>query len=312
MQTFVPNLLCLSVVVMATAGAESSESSQVPFITTSDAAHNEQALEPKPVEAAQAVAPAHQQSPGPFLLQAQQAYAGLRFDDCRVALDRALREPSNTRAQLIEIYRLRGLVEAAMGQPVAAKRAFANMIVLDPQAQLGEDYAPKILRTYEAARASLPGEQGLQVVYAGRSQVVMGEPAQIALGVDDTLALVEQIVVRYRVGSQKSRQQILNRADRGVVKIPAAQLPVGEEVYFIEVEAWAQNAYGATLAVLQPKLRVQVVPSLQDEQEPWYRQWWLWASLSAGLGVFALAGVGAAIWLAPQDTRPRDVEVLVP
>ena len=242
---------------------------------------------------------------------AEQAYAEMRFDDCRLALDRALRNPDNTRDNLIKIYRLRGLVEAAVGQPVAAKRAFSNMIVLDPQVQLKDEYAPKIMRTYETARASLPGEKGLALHGVSHGPILMGKQAQILIRVDDTLAMVDQLVLRFRVDQGAYQQRILTRADQGVLRIPARLLPLREQNYALEVEAVAQNAYGANLAEMHPALRIEVVPKLIEARRPWYRQWWIWASLSAGIGTVALVGISSVLLLSPQDTRPRDVQVVL-
>lgn len=248
------------------------------------------------------------------LEEARQAYDALRLDEARIALDRALRDPSNSRDQLVEIYRLKGLVEASMGQPIAAKRAFSQMLVLDPAVQLPDELSPKILSTFEAARASLPGERGIVIESAAPSEVLMGQPAELPLRVNDTLGMVEQLWVRYQIADGEPVEVTLTRADRGLLRLPAAALPARAAPYEIALEATAQSVYGAELARLQPDApgaRVRVVTEFAEEPVPLYQRWWLWAGLAGGVALTA-AAVGITTWaLAPPDTSPRDVAVVV-
>ncbi len=249
-----------------------------------------------------------------WLAEASLAYEDLRLDSCRIALDRALRDPSNDRGQLAEIYRLKGVVEASMEQPIAAKRAFANMVVLDPAAQLSDDHAPKIRKAFEAARASLPGEQGIALQSTAPDELLMGSPAELPIRLDDTLGLVEQIAVTYRVDGGELRPVLLTRIDRGVLRLPAEILPERDAPYFLELEAEAQNVYGATLARLQrgqPGTTVLVVAELTEPQQPWYQRWYVWASVAGGVAVLAAAAGTTAVLLAPADTSPRDVAVVL-
>jgi hypothetical protein len=248
------------------------------------------------------------------LEEASVAYRELRLDDARIALDRALRDPSNSRARLVDIYRIKGVVEASMDQPIAAKRAFAHMLVLDPEASLSDELSPKILSTLEAARASLPGERGITLESAAPEEVLMEQPAELAIRINDTLGLVEQLQVRYRVDGGKWKRQVLSRADRGVLKIPATSLPARAAPYSLELEAVAQNAFGASLAELgpdNPGARLQVVAALSEPSKPLYEEWWLWAAVAGGVAISASAA-GLLVWaLAPPDTSPRDIGVSV-
>ena len=248
------------------------------------------------------------------LTAALTAYDALQLDDARIALDRALRDPSNQRAQLVEIYRLKGLVEASRGQPIAAKRAFSLMLVLRPEVELPDDISPKITSAVAAARASLPGERGVMLESAAPAEILMGNAAELPLRVNDTLGMVEQIVVRYRVADQDPVEVVLTRADQGLLTLPASALPARSAPYLVTLEAVAQSAYGAELARLDPDdaaARVQVVTEFTEEPIPIYQRWWLWAGVAGGVAL-AAAAAGVAVWaLAPPDTSPRDEAVVV-
>ncbi|MBN2361645.1 MAG: hypothetical protein JXR83_19485, partial [Deltaproteobacteria bacterium] len=219
----------------------------------------------------------------------------------------------NTRQHLADIYRMQGLVEASIGQPIAAKRAFAEMLVLAPDARLPDDLSPKIANAFEAARASLPGERGVLVASAAPAEVLMAHDAELPIRLNDTLGLVEQIEVRYRVAGAPPALATLTRQDHGVLRIPSRELPQRGEPYHIQIEAVAQNAYGAPLAALSPGAAgtsVRVVAELTRETIPWYQHWWIWASLAGGVATAAAVGGGLAWWFNP-DRSPRDVGVVV-
>jgi len=249
-----------------------------------------------------------------WLAQAATAYDEMRLDDARAALDRAMRDPSNTRSHLVEIFRLQGLVEASIGQPIAAKRAFAEMLVLAPDARLADDLSPKIVGAFDAARASLPGERGVRVESAAPPEILMARAAELPIRLNDTLGLVEQIEVSYRVAGGPPTLVTLTRQDHGVLRVPASALPKRAEPYAIELAATAQNAYGAPLAQLVTGTsgsRVRVVAELTTEEVPWYQQWWVWASVAGGVATAAAVTGGLVWWLAPPDRSPRDVAVVV-
>jgi len=87
------------------------------------------------------------------LRNAQQEVADVRYEAAASSLEEALASGDNGVAQLIEIYRLRGRVFGGLGRTDGAVDAFAHMLVLDPDATLGETLAPKITSLFEAARA---------------------------------------------------------------------------------------------------------------------------------------------------------------
>lgn len=246
-----------------------------------------------------------------WLSQAAAAYDEMRLDDARSALDRAMRDPSNTRSHLVEIYRLQGLVEASIGQPIAAKRAFAEMLVLAPEARLADDLSPKIQSAFDSARASLPGERGVLVESAAPAEILMARDAELPIRLNDTLGLVEQIEVSYRTAGGPSTLVTLTRQDHGVLRIPASALPQQPEPYVVELAATAQNAYGAPLAQMPAGSSVRVVAELTREEAPWYQQWWVWASVAGGVAAAAAVTGGLVWWLAPPDRSPRDVSVVV-
>lgn len=70
----------------------------------------------------------------------------------------ALNAGTASRDELAEIYKLTGIVEAALGNGKAATDAFARWIELDHRAELPAGTSPKITRPFQAASRSAPAE----------------------------------------------------------------------------------------------------------------------------------------------------------
>jgi len=72
----------------------------------------------------------------------------------RLALADALAAGTAGPDDLAEIYMLSGIVEGALGDSAAAKRAFAKWLSIDPKGTLPQGTSPKITRPFTAAAAS--------------------------------------------------------------------------------------------------------------------------------------------------------------
>ena len=71
----------------------------------------------------------------------------------RAALDKALRAGAASPPDVAEIYKLTGIVEAALGNTEAATAAFARWLELDAKGALPPGTSPKIVRPFKAAQA---------------------------------------------------------------------------------------------------------------------------------------------------------------
>lgn len=88
----------------------------------------------------------------PALDRAREALDELEYRAAYDALDEALEAGTNTRAEMIEIYRLRGEVAASLGNTDDAVRAFESLLALDPDARLADGVSPKIGKPFATAR----------------------------------------------------------------------------------------------------------------------------------------------------------------
>lgn len=75
------------------------------------------------------------------------------YPGARDALTKALAAGDNDRDALVEIHRMTGIVDAALGDTDAATTAFERMLALAPKATLPAGTSPKIVKPFTAAQA---------------------------------------------------------------------------------------------------------------------------------------------------------------
>src|ERR1700733_7571311 len=78
------------------------------------------------------------------LAQAQRDVDASDYASARTALAAALQAGNASPGDLAQLYKLSGVVEAALGNPVEATTEFAKWLALDPRAALPPGTSPKI------------------------------------------------------------------------------------------------------------------------------------------------------------------------
>ena len=83
---------------------------------------------------------------------ARKAVEGSDYLTARPALETALKSGAAGPADLAEIYKLTGVVEAALGNTGPSEKAFTRWLALDPKGSLPAGTSPKITRPFTAAQ----------------------------------------------------------------------------------------------------------------------------------------------------------------
>jgi hypothetical protein len=226
---------------------------------------------------------------------ARKAVDGSDYVNARTALDAALREGSAGPAELAEIYRLTGIVEAALGSASSSERAFARWLALEPKASLPPGTSPKITRPFNAAQQDT---KGVSVKAETRD-----DPPSISLVVtSDPLKMIAGAKV-YFVTDRKA-EQTLEAEGKGKITI---ELGIGKR---IDVRLHAVDQYGnrvvelgtkdvpivitssGTAKQIDPADRDLLVRKKQDAEpaapRPLYFQWRVWSA-----GTIVTTGVTA-------------------
>jgi len=218
------------------------------------------------------------------------------YFSARSALEQALRSGSYHPDQLADIYRLSGIVAAALGDPKAATEAFEHCLALTPNATLAAGTSPKIGKPFEDAQAFMKDKQPLKI-----STATTNDPPSVTIDiVADPLSMI--VKVRALIVVDGKPEHELDKPAGKRVKI---DLPKGKR---IDLRVAALDGKGNRLFEVGTK-EVPIVivgkgetpvtgnpirkppkqprPAAPYHERPLYLQWWLWGGASV---VFLGAG----------------------
>ena len=232
------------------------------------------------------------------LSDARKAVDGSDYPTAKTALDTALKAGTAGPADLAEIYKLSGMVEAALGNAQGATVLFAKWLSLDPKASLPDGTSPKLKRPFDAAATQAKKTGPIEA----KAETEDDPPAVTLVVVNDPHKLIVGAKVYFRV-DKRPEQQLAADADGQRIKI---ELETGKR---LDLRLHAVDAYGNRVVelgskdvplvitssgqnkvIIDPKSGepVTIAPEPQAPRS-WYAQWWVWGiatGVSAGVGGF--------------------------
>lgn len=228
---------------------------------------------------------------------ARKAIEGSDYLTARPALEAALKSGTAGPADLAEIYKLTGIVEAALGNEKPAQAAFARWLALDPKGSLPDGTSPKITRPFDAA-AEQAKKRGPLVA---KAETADSPPAVTLVVVNDPVKLIVGAKVYFTVDHKP--EQSLSADGTKRVKL---ELERGKR---LDLRLHAVDEYGNRVVELGSKdvpivitssgdLKPDVVSHTKDTKlvtpssgheapRPWYLQWWVWGGatvVATGVG----------------------------
>ena len=236
---------------------------------------------------------------GEHLAAAQQALAGLRYEQALHALEKALYAGKSGVEDMKTIYRMMGEIQAALGQQAQAERHFRNLLALDPTAELTRGVSPKITQPFEAARAYMRGKGPLEVTCQVDDAALV-----IALAVKaDPAELVAGARVVYRLDD--GSEQIIEARGRDSHRL---RVPTTTPVTLIcaaldehgnrlsEIGSW-REPMTLTPPAPEPQPMIATAAPARAPSPPLYARWYVWGAAT----VVAAGGGGYFGWQAHQD-----------
>jgi len=234
----------------------------------------------------------------PHLARARTEKLALDYDKALESLRLAIETGDNDPDTLVEIFRLRGEIQAGLGRSEAATESFEYLLALEPEFAFPAGTSPKVLEPYHLARAFLNQHGPLSV----RFEPAPGAPPAVRVAVEsDPLHMVAGASATYRLPDGK----------RGVARTLGAEslrieLPPGDEIAVI---AWVFDEHGNRLVTVgseaaplwvRTRTPAKTVPpyvrTRPPGRRPIYARWYTWA------GTAVLAGaVGTYFGLEKLD-----------
>lgn len=250
------------------------------------------------------------------LADARQAVESSDYLNAKPALEAALEAGTANPADLADIYRLTGIVEAALGDEDAAEKAFARWLVLDPKGSLPPGTSPKIMRPFTAAHELLAKKLPLSV----KAETSDDPPSVTLIVTSDPMRMIVGAKVHFSTDG-KPEETLEAEGNKNVT----IELGTGKR---IDVRLHAVDRYGNTVVELGTKDKPIVITSSGREKpierpqplepkdrellvqkkiepvepRPWYLQWWLWG----GATVVATGVGGYFAWRTASDLDTLD------
>ena len=241
------------------------------------------------------------------LADARAAVDASDYFAARTALDKALADGKASPEDLADIYRMQGIVDAALGNSAAATTAFGKWLALDPKAALPQGTSPKITRPFTAAENQAKSRVPIKV----KTETTADPPSVTLVIVSDPFMMIAKARVYVRVDGGK--EQTLEGT--GHKKI-AIDLPKGKRLD-LRVQALDENGNRVAqlgtadvpIVIVGPQGEPHGVvtehgPIVEHEHvrdapaRPLYLRWWLWGGAAVAL-MFPLAASAQAAQSGP-------------
>jgi len=258
----------------------------------------------------------------------ERLYRQLYFDDamevCRAVLDAG----KNSRADMVQLLRYRGLLAAVQGHRSEAVTAFRQLLMVDPLARLDRSQPPRVKHAFRLARAWLKGNKPLMIAVQAPHQTHRRGVVQIHVSVlSDPLSMVKHAVLHIRRAGQASyRTQLAQRPAagqmefnveihriRGVAHATSLQFHVAAlDAAYNELTLFGSAADPRTIELLGapaplPTPDVIHLPPMTQDRRPepphaaWYTRWWVWTAVGAVVATSVAVAVGVTA-SSPQST----------
>ena len=218
----------------------------------------------------------------------------------RGLVEKALDDGTASPSDLADIYRIKGIVEAALGNTAAATTAFGKWLALDPKAELPPGTSPKITRPFAAAQKQAEHREPIHV----KTETASDPPSVTLVVTSDPFMMIAKARVYVRADGGKEHK--LEGAGEKKISI---ELPKGKR---LDLRVQALDEHGNRVAELgttdvpivittneepvvahapplppKPKAKAPVAPA-PVHARPLYLKWWMWG------GAAVLAGAGGA------------------
>ena len=236
----------------------------------------------------------------PSLVRARAALDRSDYPGAQAAIGEALADGSSGPDEVAEIYRVSGIVAAALGNAKAATIEFERMLALAPKATLPAGTSPKITRPFGEAQAAMAKQPPLRITVETRS----APPAVIVAVASDPRSMIARVRATARIDG--GAEQVIERpaARQVTIDLPAMKQRIDVRVAVLDDHGNRLAETGSADVPLvivgggaSPRPKpvkpppVEPTPEAPRGPRPLYAKWWLWGSVAVAFtatgGVFA-------------------------
>lgn len=151
---------------------------------------------------------------------AEQLYAKLDYDKANEGAERVTKQRNLTHDQLVRAYRVLAVTHAILDKDEAAREAFLQLLVMDPDYTVDTNLGPKVSTPFVEARGqfrSLPSKPGLEIVANVRP-----DGGQLRVTTRDPTHIAKKVNVGYRWASSGDYTVTQLAVGDATVEVPAS------------------------------------------------------------------------------------------
>lgn len=235
--------------------------------------------------------------------EARDALAAFDVERALPLLDAAVKAGPHDQALLIELFEQRGIAYSYLKREEDALKAFASLLDLDPGHLLSYTLSPQATFLYERARSAKEkrAEAQLNVSWPQGLREDQAIPLVIEV-IADPASMLQRMALYVRSSDQQAYQRVAlelpKPGELSTVHLPA---PNTDEPTVLQLYGRAYDADGDEVFHWFDMAKPREIALGYDAPSPWYRKWWVWATLG---GVVA-AGTGTTVYLLGLDPADR-------
>jgi tetratricopeptide (TPR) repeat protein len=227
------------------------------------------------------------------------------LDGASTALERFVKSPGNTRAEVARGERVRARVQAARGDAKASAQSFARALELDPAVSPPPPGEQAAVAAFARAQERMKGRPSLTLAHVPPARLKVGQAPRLRVDVGgDTLALVSGLKLRYRAGA--GAWATLDTKP-GEVVFPGTFNQGLQPGTRIEYWVTAVDEDGAVLDTLGSDNLPFILNVDAKAEKPLHKRWQLWVGVGAAVVVAAGIAAGVGVALAPPERIPIPV-----
>jgi hypothetical protein len=212
----------------------------------------------------------------PTLDRARALVGDLKYAEAGKVLQAAEAATGNTRADLIEIYELEGIVFGSLNKAEAAQLAFARLLSLDPEHKLNGKFAPRVTTPFYEAKGKAH-EMGPLTAVPGAGYAAE-KVTSLGFTLKDPASIAKKLIVTVSEDGKPWRKVTLAASQQLLVPVSATQLywfavVLGDhDAVLLEVASAAaptlQRAPTATIVEPRPEPQPEPAPEPVARVEP--------------------------------------------
>jgi tetratricopeptide (TPR) repeat protein len=233
------------------------------------------------------------------LLAARTALANFAPEKARPSLERAREQSPYPHEELILLYEQLGILFAYLEDEERALEAFRYLLTIAPQHAVAYGLGPSVTEVYVKAQAESQERAPMAVDVRWREGMKVGQTVPLMVDVlANPSSLLDRISLFVRASPDEEYRSFTLRAPRPgkpvQLVLPAVD---ADEARALQIFASGYDAHGNELLRWASRKWPRQIPLTYTVTVPWYRKWWVWASVGGALAL----GTGAVVYATSQQ-----------